>query len=139
MSSELVKALRERPGYLPAARMMAASAAMAEVLERPETSVARLRELEPALRISNLRDRIPYRRPEDLAKLADGLQGGAPGVTLATDHNLLERDRQAARHVSRIRESEKPGDLVQRRGRARGCLLRFMSPVAAIVNASRRG
>jgi TolB-like protein/class 3 adenylate cyclase len=68
------KALRERPGYLPAARMIVASAALAEVLERPETSVARLRELEPTLRISNLRDQIPYRRPEDLAKLADSLR-----------------------------------------------------------------
>ena len=56
-----------RPGYLPAARMIVASAALAGVPERPETSVARLRQLEPALRISNLRDQIPYRRPEDLA------------------------------------------------------------------------
>lgn len=68
------KALRERAEYLPAARMIVASAAMAELLERPETSVARLRELEPSLRISNLKDQIPYRRPQDLAKLADGLR-----------------------------------------------------------------
>jgi tetratricopeptide (TPR) repeat protein len=68
------KALRERPGYLPAARMIVASAALAGVPERPETSVARLRQLEPTLRISNLRDQIPYRRPEDLARFADGLR-----------------------------------------------------------------
>jgi adenylate cyclase len=68
------KTLRERPGYLPAARMIVASAALAEVPERPETSVARLRKLEPTLRISNLRDQIPYRRPEDLARFADGLR-----------------------------------------------------------------
>jgi hypothetical protein len=36
--------------------------------------VARLRQLEPTLRISNLRDQIPYRRPEDLARFADGLR-----------------------------------------------------------------
>jgi TolB-like protein len=68
------KALRERPGYLPAARMIVAGAALAEVPERPETSVTRLRELEPTLRVSNLRVQIPYRRPEDLARLADGLR-----------------------------------------------------------------
>jgi adenylate cyclase len=68
------KALRERPGYLPAARMIVPSAALAGVPERPETSVARLRQLEPTLRISNLRDQIPYRRPEDLARFADGLR-----------------------------------------------------------------
>jgi TolB-like protein/class 3 adenylate cyclase len=68
------KALRERPGYLPAARMIVASAALAGVPERPETSVARLRQLEPTLRISNLRNQIPYRRPEDLARFADGLR-----------------------------------------------------------------
>jgi TolB-like protein/class 3 adenylate cyclase len=68
------KALRERPGYLPAARMIVASAALAQVPERPETSVARLRELEPTLRISNLKNQIPYRRPEDLARFADGLR-----------------------------------------------------------------
>jgi TolB-like protein/tetratricopeptide (TPR) repeat protein len=68
------KALRERPGYLPAARMIVASAALAEVPERPETSVIRLRELEPTLRVSNLGNQIPYRRNEDLARLADGLR-----------------------------------------------------------------
>jgi tetratricopeptide (TPR) repeat protein len=68
------RALRERPGYLPAARMIVASAALAEVTERPETSVNHLRELEPTLRISNLTSRIPYRRPEDLARLAGGLR-----------------------------------------------------------------
>jgi len=68
------KALWERPGYLPAARIIVASAVLAGVPERPETSVARLRQLEPTLRISNLRDQIPYRRPEDLARFADGLR-----------------------------------------------------------------
>jgi TolB-like protein/tetratricopeptide (TPR) repeat protein len=68
------KTLRERPGYLPAARMRVASAALAGVPARAETSLARLRELEPTLRISNLKDQIPYRRPEDLARFAEGLR-----------------------------------------------------------------
>jgi hypothetical protein len=54
--------------------MIVASAALAEVTERAETSVVHLRELEPTLRISNLRNQIPYWRPEDLARFADGLR-----------------------------------------------------------------
>ena len=34
----------------------------------------RLRRLDPALRISNLPESFPIRRPEDLARLADGLR-----------------------------------------------------------------
>jgi hypothetical protein len=33
-----------------------------------------LRQLDPALRISNLRDWLPIHRPEDLAMFADGLR-----------------------------------------------------------------
>ena len=33
-----------------------------------------LRQLDPALRVSNLKDWIPLRRPEDFAKWADGLR-----------------------------------------------------------------
>jgi hypothetical protein len=54
--------------------MRVASAALAGVPARAETSLARLRELEPTLRISNLKDQIPYRRPEDLARFAEGLR-----------------------------------------------------------------
>jgi TolB-like protein/tetratricopeptide (TPR) repeat protein len=68
-------ALREHPGYLPAARMRVAAAALAgRSAEQPEFSVARLLALEPGLRTSNLSDQIPYRRPEDLARLADALR-----------------------------------------------------------------
>ena len=37
-------------------------------------TMARLRGLDPAIRVSNVENRIPLRRPEDLAKLAEGLQ-----------------------------------------------------------------
>jgi hypothetical protein len=41
--------------------------------------MARLRQLDPALRVSNLKDVFPIRRPEDFAKCADGLrQAGLP-------------------------------------------------------------
>jgi tetratricopeptide (TPR) repeat protein len=68
------KALRERPGYLPAERMIAAAAAQAGRIEQAESQIARLGALEPTLRISNLSQQIPYQRPEDLARLAAGLR-----------------------------------------------------------------
>jgi hypothetical protein len=34
----------------------------------------RLRQLDPTLRISNLKDWLPIHRPEDLATFADGLR-----------------------------------------------------------------
>ena len=36
--------------------------------------MAQLRELNPSLRISNLKDWLPIRRAEDLATFADGLR-----------------------------------------------------------------
>jgi adenylate cyclase len=36
--------------------------------------MAQLRQLDPALRLSNLKDLMPYRRPEDLNRLSDGLR-----------------------------------------------------------------
>jgi hypothetical protein len=37
-------------------------------------SLARLRQLDPMLRLSNLREQMPFRRAEDLARLMDGLR-----------------------------------------------------------------
>ncbi|MGY8662659.1 winged helix-turn-helix domain-containing protein [Bradyrhizobium sp. UFLA05-109] len=65
---------REHPGYLPAARMIVASAALGGRPESPEMSLARLRQLDPMLRLSNLREQMPFRRAEDLARLTDGLR-----------------------------------------------------------------
>ena len=36
--------------------------------------VARLRKADPDLRISNVKDRAPYRRPEDITRLIQGLR-----------------------------------------------------------------
>ena len=65
---------RERPGYLPSARLIVASAALVGRPESPEMSLARLRQLDPMLRISNLREQMTFRRAEDLARLLDGLR-----------------------------------------------------------------
>jgi TolB-like protein len=68
------RSLREQPGHIPPLRVLAASSALAGRLEEAHAAIARLRLLEPAFRISDLSDRTPLRRPQDLATFADGLR-----------------------------------------------------------------
>ena len=68
------KALRERRGYRPAIRVAAASNALAGRMTEAQTAMAYLREIDPDLRLSNLRQLIPLRRAQDLALFADGLR-----------------------------------------------------------------
>jgi tetratricopeptide (TPR) repeat protein len=68
------QAIREQPNYQTAIRSLAASAALAGQLEKAQRAMARLRQLEPTLRISNLRDVLGSYRAEDFARLADGLR-----------------------------------------------------------------
>jgi len=68
------KALREQPNFAGAARVAAASHAFAGRLEQARKAMARLRQIDPALRVSNLKDVTPLRRPEDLARYAEGLR-----------------------------------------------------------------
>jgi adenylate cyclase len=68
------QAIREQPNYQTAVRSLAASAALAGQLEKAQRAMARLRQLEPTLRISNLRDVLGSYRAEDFARLADGLR-----------------------------------------------------------------
>jgi tetratricopeptide (TPR) repeat protein len=72
-------ALQDNPDYQPGLRIAAASNAMAGRLEQAHKAVARLRQLNPALRVSNLKDmRGPY-RAEDLSRYEEGLrQAGLP-------------------------------------------------------------
>jgi tetratricopeptide (TPR) repeat protein len=68
-------ALRESPDFHAALRIGAASNALAGHVVEATKAVARLRQLDPALRVSNLRDALgPYRRPEDLARYEEGLR-----------------------------------------------------------------
>ena len=73
-------ALQDNPDYQPGLRMAAASNAMAGRPEQAHKAMARLRQLNPALRVSTLKDmRGPYRRAEDLARYEEGLrQAGLP-------------------------------------------------------------
>jgi hypothetical protein len=57
-----------------ALRMAAASHAMADRLQPARNALARLREIDPALRVSSLGDLTPIRRPEDIARYAEGLR-----------------------------------------------------------------
>jgi TolB-like protein/DNA-binding winged helix-turn-helix (wHTH) protein/tetratricopeptide (TPR) repeat protein len=73
------RALHEQPNYPAANRVLAASKALAGHLAEAQRAMAILRQLDPALRISNLSEVIPVRRPEHLAKFAEGLrQAGLP-------------------------------------------------------------
>jgi TolB-like protein/Tfp pilus assembly protein PilF len=66
--------LRERPVYHPALLIAAASNSLAGRLEEAQNAIARLRQLNPTPHISNLKNQIPLRRPEDLARYTEGLR-----------------------------------------------------------------
>jgi TolB-like protein/tetratricopeptide (TPR) repeat protein len=68
------KAMQQQPNFFVATYVAAASAALAGKLVQAEKAMVRLRQLNPALRISNLKDMQPFRRSEHLTKLAEGLR-----------------------------------------------------------------
>jgi len=68
------KAFREEPNYHPAAIVKAASNALAGHIEDAVYAMQRLHQIDPTLCIANLRERHPIRRPEHLAKFAEGLR-----------------------------------------------------------------
>jgi adenylate cyclase len=68
-------ALRELPASHTALRICAASCALAGRDEEAKRMMARLLEIDPALRISNFQNVLgPYRKPEHPAKYADALR-----------------------------------------------------------------
>jgi adenylate cyclase len=73
-SSWAERAFREEPNYHPAAIVKSASNALAGRTAEAREAMQHLRQIDPTLRISNLRERHPIRRPEDLARFADGLR-----------------------------------------------------------------
>ena len=66
--------LRAQPNYAGAARMAAACNALAGRLDRAHKAMARLRQIDPTFRISDLRRHFPFRRPQDLGRLEAGLR-----------------------------------------------------------------
>jgi tetratricopeptide (TPR) repeat protein len=73
-SSWAAIAIREAPNH-NGLRIVAASSALAGRLKQAQMAMARLRQLDPELRISNLKSvQGPYRRPEDIARYEDALR-----------------------------------------------------------------
>jgi tetratricopeptide (TPR) repeat protein len=68
------KAVREQPNFLGAIRNLAASSALSGRLDEAQKALARACQLDPDLRISNLRDRVGPYRPEDFARYAQALR-----------------------------------------------------------------
>jgi len=72
-SSWAEKGLWQQPNA-SSARTAAASHALAGRLDQAHKAMARLREIDPTLRVSDLRHMFPFRRPEDLARFEEGLR-----------------------------------------------------------------
>jgi TolB-like protein len=73
------KAMWENTNYLTTIIIAAASNALAGRPAEAQKIMVRLRELAPTLRVSNVKDWAAFRRPEDLAKLEEGLwKAGLP-------------------------------------------------------------
>ena len=68
------KAVRDLPDFMLAISVLAASHALAGRLSEAQRAVHQLRQLDPALRLSNLTDWLPIQRPENLATFVDGLR-----------------------------------------------------------------
>jgi TolB-like protein/class 3 adenylate cyclase len=68
------RALQRRPNLLVAVREAAASHALAGRLPKAQKAMAQLRQFDPELRISNLTEWLPLRRPQDIATYEDGLR-----------------------------------------------------------------
>jgi hypothetical protein len=67
-------AIREQPNHLIAACAAAASNALAGRLGEAKKAMAHVCHLEPKLRMSNLNELFPIRRPEDLTRWAEGMR-----------------------------------------------------------------
>ncbi|MBR0883921.1 MULTISPECIES: winged helix-turn-helix domain-containing tetratricopeptide repeat protein [Bradyrhizobium] len=73
--SWVAMALQDNPDYQPGLRIAAASNAMAGCPEQAHQAVARVRQLNPTLRVSTLKDVVgPFRRAEDLSRFEEGLR-----------------------------------------------------------------
>jgi hypothetical protein len=73
-SSWAEKGLWEQTNNLASLEIATASNALVGHLAAARKTMARLRDLNPALRVSNIKDWVRFRRPGDLARLEDGLR-----------------------------------------------------------------
>ena len=68
------KAIREQPSFIIALRVWAASCALAGRSDDAHRAISRALQLDPDMRVSNLKDRLMIILPEHFAKYADGLR-----------------------------------------------------------------
>jgi tetratricopeptide (TPR) repeat protein len=73
-SSWAAKAFRDLPTFLMVIAIIAASHALAGRNDEARRAMQHLRQLDPTLRIANLREWLPIHRPQDLATFAEGLR-----------------------------------------------------------------
>jgi tetratricopeptide (TPR) repeat protein len=73
-SSWAEKAFRQLPSFLMVVAVIAASHALAGELDEARRAMSHLRQLDPALRASQVADLLRIRRPEDRATFTDGLR-----------------------------------------------------------------
>jgi len=73
-SSWAAIAVRQQPNFLASPRIMMACHAMSGRVEEAREVCAHAMQLDPTLRISGIKDSTPYRRPEDVAKLAQAFR-----------------------------------------------------------------
>lgn len=68
------KALGNLPCLLASVALLAASHALSGRMDKAKQAMQRLHELDPSLRVSNLKEWLPIQRSEDFARFADGLR-----------------------------------------------------------------
>src|SRR5262249_5963072 len=68
------KALEHRPNFDPAMRLVTISSALSGRLDEAQKTMRHLLQLRPTLRIPDLKDVYPFRRPEDLACVIEGFR-----------------------------------------------------------------
>ena len=73
-SSWAERAVRDNPRHLMPPTTAAASNALAGRITEAKRAVTRILEIDPTMRLSNLPDFIPLRRPEDLERFTEGLR-----------------------------------------------------------------
>ena len=61
-------------GHMSGYRIAAASNALVGRIEKAQKIAARFHQLVPGFRVSSMKDYLPFRRPEDLARYEDGLR-----------------------------------------------------------------
>ena len=73
------KSVRQRRYYRPGVRLLAASNAMAGRQQESQRALEALLKLDPDLRVPQLKDLLPLRRPEHIAKFEEGMhKAGLP-------------------------------------------------------------